>query len=972
MPINNKSNNLYPRGSKWRKWDLHVHTPFSYQNEFSDWDTYVKKLKKKAVEHNIEVVGINDYFSVDGYEKLLNKCEKNTKYSSPRIKLTNNKWLYLFPVVELRLENFTSKKESVNIHIIFSPDILPSTIQDSFLDKLIIQYQSYKLNCKNEDLIKIGYAEEDDGKFNANLNLSSLTEQEKARLIKKALKLISLPISVFEDSVEKFQKIIENSGIKKDKYLIIIAYKGMGGLDAFKWYDKYNKNDISRAGNIRQNLLNLVDVCFSNDKGDIQFLLGEKADTPKDEILNRFRSLKPCIWGSDAHKEDNLFHPSNGKTRDYTWIKADPTFEGLKQILYESEPGERVWIGPTEPDKKNEYQIIRRIKFHNTDDFPDEIVLNKNLCSIIGSRSSGKSALIAYIAHSIDKDLTERLVEGPGEGEDYHWDKIKIDHSIEWGNELSNDKSPGKIVYIPQNYLFEESKDSEEIKKKIEPVLFKHFPNFELQYQYAKNQIDNSNKQISEQIENWLDLSDLIVSLKESLGNLGNKEVIKKEKQEIESKIGTLKTKYQLSEEDVEKYQEISAKISEHEIKIKQIKKELSQIAYISEKSHYFSSLNWILTPDIKNLPQKLQDTIIKVLQENRDRILKKTNQQVIEYKKSIEKERKTFEEEIVKIKEGHKDLLEKYQKNVELEEFIKKLNKYKEIINNIDDTEKKKINAQEKLEKYEKSIKTEIEKRYSTLIQLKKYLDDTDQTIKDIKFGIEYGLNRNDTEKVAKKVNLRDRTDFVDKNKLDIELIRKQPAKFLQAVYSRKQRINVGNEKKEVVNEILILTENILFTAEMEGDRIGGFSETTMTPGRRALFLLKLILAESEDTWPILIDQPEDNLDSRSICDKIVPFLKAKKKERQIIMISHNANLVIGADSEQIIVANRHGSDRKNVDGKQFNYLTGSIEHTKEKDKHCKDTLKAQGVREHACDILDGGKEAFEHRRNKYNLTKI
>jgi len=112
--------------------------------------------------------------------------------------------------------------------------------------------------------------------------------------------------------------------------------------------------------------------------------------------------------------------------------------------------------------------------------------------------------------------------------------------------------------------------------------------------------------------------------------------------------------------------------------------------------------------------------------------------------------------------------------------------------------------------------------------------------------------------------------------------------------------------------------------------------------------------------------------LDSRSIYDEIVPFLKEKKKERQIIMVSHNANLVIGSDSEQIIVANRHGSDRPNKDGKQFNYLTGSIEYTKEKDKNCEDTLNAQGVREHACEILDGGKVAFELRRNKYNIIKI
>ena len=104
---------------------------------------------------------------------------------------------------------------------------------------------------------------------------------------------------------------------------------------------------------------------------------------------------------------------------------------------------------------------------------------------------------------------------------------------------------------------------------------------------------------------------------------------------------------------------------------------------------------------------------------------------------------------------------------------------------------------------------------------------------------------------------------------------------------------------------------------------KIGGFFEPTMTPGKRALFLLKLILAESEETWPLLIDQPEDDLDSRSIYDDIVPFLKKKKKERQIIMVSHDANLVIGSDSEQVIVANRYGTDRENVDGKQFNYLT-------------------------------------------------
>ena len=169
---------------------------------------------------------------------------------------------------------------------------------------------------------------------------------------------------------------------------------------------------------------------------------------------------------------------------------------------------------------------------------------------------------------------------------------------------------------------------------------------------------------------------------------------------------------------------------------------------------------------------------------------------------------------------------------------------------------------------------------------------------------------------------------------------------------------------KQVIAKESFCLTEKVLFTAEMEGDRIGGFSEPTMTPGKRALFALRLILAESDDTWPLLIDQPEDDLDSRSIYDEIVPFLRDKKRERQIIMVSHNANLVIGADSEQIIVANRHGEDRKNENGKQFNYLSGSIENTKKVDKKIMDTLKAKGIREHACQILEGGELAFEKEK--------
>jgi predicted metal-dependent phosphoesterase TrpH len=66
------SSHKYPRGAEWRKWDLQMHTPFSaLNNGFGDnFDQYAKSLFEKAVEKNIAVIGITDYFSIEGYKRL--------------------------------------------------------------------------------------------------------------------------------------------------------------------------------------------------------------------------------------------------------------------------------------------------------------------------------------------------------------------------------------------------------------------------------------------------------------------------------------------------------------------------------------------------------------------------------------------------------------------------------------------------------------------------------------------------------------------------------------------------------------------------------------------------------------------------------------------------------------------------------------------------------------------------------------
>ena len=97
------------------------------------------------------------------------------------------------------------------------------------------------------------------------------------------------------------------------------------------------------------------------------------------------------------------------------------------------------------------------------------------------------------------------------------------------------------------------------------------------------------------------------------------------------------------------------------------------------------------------------------------------------------------------------------------------------------------------------------------------------------------------------------------------------------------------------------------------------------------------------------------------------------RKKERQIILVTHNPNIVVGADSEEVIIANQNGKNSPNDNGIKFQYLCGSLENSKDRiNDETMPILDRCGVREHVCDILEGGKNAFMDREHKYGFYKI
>jgi DNA repair exonuclease SbcCD ATPase subunit len=150
-------------------------------------------------------------------------------------------------------------------------------------------------------------------------------------------------------------------------------------------------------------------------------------------------------------------------------------------------------------------------------------------------------------------------------------------------------------------------------------------------------------------------------------------------------------------------------------------------------------------------------------------------------------------------------------------------------------------------------------------------------------------------------------------------------------------------------------------------GIRFQGTDIELLSPGKKGIVLLLMYLAlDTESSAPLLIDQPEENLDNKSVYAHLIEYFRKAKKRRQIIIITHNPNLVLNTDAEQVIVANFEANP--NVYSARLTYISGSIENSFV-NKAAGIPLREQGIREHGLDVLEGGKTAFLKRGEKWNL---
>lgn len=971
--------NYYLKGSEWNKWDLHVHTPASLlYNEFGDnWDFYVQNLFRAAIKENIAAIGITDYYFIDGYKKikteyLLKDQKLHELFAQDEIEKI--KRILVFPNIELRINKLVIGREKdlhwnrkVNYHILFSDEINPEDIEENFINQL--QFED------------IGNGENATQK--RTLTKRNLTELG-ARLKKEQAEFTSfnpIQIGMLCASVDD-KEIVDILGQQQSQFKgrYLLALPADEDLSQISW--------TSQGHLSRKVLYQKSHIVLSANPGTIEFSLGQRHSSIE-KFKEEFGNPKPCLWGSDAHSYDKLFKTDGERN---TWVKANPTFEGLKQVVYE--PEDRVRIQRNIPEEKTPYLVIDKVRFidksPNSTFQTEWIEFNQNLNTIIGGKSSGKSLLLYHLAKAIDKEQVERktsLIKT----NDYRefMTKNPFDLKVMWqSGDIDLLSSPvqgnSQITYIPQLYINHLAEDNgiQQLTELIESIL-KQNANYKQFVEQTYSKIQDHKCAISEAIDERLLHFGNYKNILAEKNAVGTKDKVNEEIKRLSGTIEVLKKESGFTDSQSNEYMSLTNKINavkKYNLNAENTIKSLNSYgSFISEELISFQSTSEkrLLEYNTNSLEEYLlretNDRVIKFLNENKSLLIERIQLLTTRLEQKIGNYNARLSELEIKIKP--------FQLIIKNQELLAKLN---------EEIKQQNIKLAQ-IEKFDKELGGIVEKGKRARDAIFFHYRNLFECYKSINSE----LKKPEYFQIDKEIRLESKLVFDCENFTKFTFLFDNRVRlnsyFLRIfdenndfIYQEDTHVDaiatIFNELKNGENKNIKLKSNVnatdLFYKLLDDYfkieyRIIYKSDNIieMSPGKRGLVLLQLILHISNASHPILIDQPEENLDNRTVYDELKQFVKKKKCERQIIITTHNANLVVSTDAENIVVANQSGQ-QAGKDKKEFcfEYVNGALENSFI-DETETGILYKYGIKEHVCDILEGGKEAFQKREIKYGF---
>jgi hypothetical protein len=351
---------MITRGSEWRRWEPHIHTPGTVlNNQFGGadpWETYIAGLESCLPK--IEALAATDYYVTDTYEKIVS--HKN----SGRLRDVQ----LIFPNIELRLD-VTARKGYVNLHLLVSPED-PDHLLEVRRILTRLQFHAYDddFDCSRAELIRLGRRAND-----------ALTDDRAA---------LAHGVTQFRVNFAQLRKVLKDSDWPKRNILVAVA----GGAD-----DGTSGLRQAADATVRQEIEKFADIIFASSVAQREFWLGRRTLTVE-QLQEGYEGCKPCLHGSDAHDQASVGQPAEDR---FSWIKGALTFDALRQVCID--PASRAFVGAEPPFSAMPSQVISAVTLSDASWATTPVVpLNPGLVAIIGARGSGKTALADMIAACCD------------------------------------------------------------------------------------------------------------------------------------------------------------------------------------------------------------------------------------------------------------------------------------------------------------------------------------------------------------------------------------------------------------------------------------------------------------------------------------------------------------------------------------------------------------------------------------------
>jgi energy-coupling factor transporter ATP-binding protein EcfA2 len=973
-------------GSEWHRWDPHLHAPGTLLcDQFNgDWETYLTSIE--TASPLVEALGVTDYFSIQTYRRAK---EHRAAGRMPGVKL-------IFPNVEMRLDIKTTKSKGVNLHLLFSPED-PNHEQEieRLLSLLEFEFDERPYRGSISDLTNLGYAVE-----------PSLTTDSAA---------LYAGTNQFKTTLADLKKLFRKDKWFRNNCLIAVAGGSNDGTSGLQEDSSFKATRLEIEA--------FANIIFASTPKQREFWLGKGA-LDGDAIEKTYGALKPCLHGSDAHRQETVAVPD---LQRYCWLYGDLAFETLRQAVIE--PDRRVWIGSAPPPEAIATEIIRTLTTHDAPWLatPSQ-QFNSGLVTIIGARGSGKTALMDLLAaaagafspipsdssflhraaspEDLIGDASVDLIWGAGETS-----KTSLRAALDgfWGERE-------QVRYLSQQFverLCSSSGLAIELRQEMERVVFE---STEQQNRFEANsfetladtllepvrekrrELKDSIREIGikvveeevlrdklpEQLKEITATNAQIVLLRKELVNILPKESVVHAQAlaaletlcgQAETKIEALRRRRKLLEDlgaDTRQTRSSREPARFEELQRRFAGAGLTPLEWESFRMAFVGKVDTVVALAIQTVDQ----AILFAIEGNPSKPISPSATPTTDWPLNALKVARDAKKQLVGIDAARQKKYDELQRElVRLEGVVRKL----EADTNTGKgaAERRKTLVERRRQEYREVIKSIVEEEdilNDLYLPLRKTLNAAAGTLAKLAFVVERQVDLDAWVKAGEELlDLRRSSVFQGKGSLEQKareyLLRAWTSGTPEDVDSAMDKFRAdlheqlikaqpdsmnAQERREWPQQIATWLYDISHIEVQYSIVYDGTPIERLSPGTRGIVLLLLYLAvDIHDRRPLFIDQPEENLDPQSVFDELVPHFRAARQRRQVIVVTHNANLVVNTDADQVVIA----SSQRRVEGGLpiISYESGSLENPK--------------IRAAVCRLLEGGQRAFLERERRYRF---